>query len=112
VIEARIGANGAKDGIRRDGGEGKLKDIVEHGAEVLAAAFEEAGGAGVTVNGACVVQAELLGNVKDVAPFQEILFDGLAVGVAADGTLALVAGKGLGRFLLAQFRAHFALPFN
>ena len=56
--------------------------------EVFAAGLKKARGAGVAVDGAVVGDLVFLGDPDDAVPVEEFFFDGVAVGVRADGALA------------------------
>src|SRR6202007_539920 len=92
AVDAAVGAHGAED---RVAGEGYVvngfDEGVEGGVQTFAALEEKAGGAGVAVDGAVVIEFVVLRELPGGAPMDEFLFDGFAFGVVADDTAAAVA---------------------
>jgi hypothetical protein len=91
-VDAAVGAHRAED---RVAGECYVVDGfdegVEGGVQTLAALEEQAGGAGVTVDGAVVVEFVVLSELPGGAPVDEFLFDGFAFGMVADDAAAAVS---------------------
>ena len=92
AVDAAVGAHGAEDRIA---GEGYLVDGFDEGVEGGVKAFatleKQAGGAGVAIDGAVVVELVVLRELPGGAPVDEFLFDGFAFGVVADDAAAAVA---------------------
>ena len=92
AVDAAVGAHGAKDGVA---GERYIVDGfdegVEGGVQTFAALEEQAGGAGVAVDGAIVGELVVLRELPGGAPVDEFLFDGFAFGVVADDAPAAVS---------------------
>ena len=92
AVDAAVGAHGAKD---RVAGKGYVIDGfdegVEGGMEAFAALQEEAGGAGVAVDGAIVAELVVVSEPRGGAPVDEFLFDGFAFGMVADDAAAAVS---------------------
>jgi hypothetical protein len=92
AVDAAVGAHGAED---RVAGECYVVDGfdegVEGGVQTLAALEKQAGGAGVPVDGAVVVELVVLSELPGGAPVDEFLFDGFAFGVVADDAAAAVS---------------------
>jgi hypothetical protein len=87
-------ANGLKDGAGSDGDAfGGFDDVPERKAEIMAAAGVESEGMRVAIDSA-IGKAVEAGDIADAAPVQEFLLDLAALQVMANGTLALVAGRG------------------
>ena len=92
VPEARIGADGAEDGIGGDGGGLSLLDKdVEDGADVLVAAGFEAEGVRVAVDDRPVRQVVVFDDFVGAMPVEEIVFDPGALRVMTDMALTGVA---------------------
>lgn len=93
VADVGVDADGADDGGGRysDGG-GLLDERLKGQAERGAASGEEPGGVDVAVDRGVVGDAIVLGDLVGAAPAEEVLFDGVAVGMSADIALAGVAG--------------------
>jgi len=121
VVDASAGADGAEDlfggGVHRIG---VLDEKLGGEAQVGAAFLEQAGGAGVTIDGPEIVEAILPFDQLGVAPTDEMLFDADAIGTAADEALAGVALE-LGEVgivlvvlldMLLDFRFGFRLDFR
>lgn len=85
-VEAGVSADGADDVVsgRRDA-FGFLDDEVEGMLRFGGPQFEEAEGAGVTSDGASVAELVFVGNHRWADPMKEVVFDGLAFRMAADG---------------------------
>ena len=82
--------DGADDGVGGDlDAAGVLDDVGEGLADVAVAAFEQAGGVGVAVEGAAV-EAVIVGDLADAFPVDESLVDFVAELVRADAALGLV----------------------
>jgi hypothetical protein len=85
AVDAAVGAHGAKDGVA---GEGYVVDGfdegVEGGVQTFAALEEQAGGAGVAIDGAIVVELVVLRELPGGAPVNEFFLDRFALGVVAD----------------------------
>lgn len=111
VGKAGIGAHGADDAVAGDlDGAGVFEDAVEDRTKILLAGGVEAGGVGVTVEGAHG-QAVMTGGLERLVPVKEKLVDGLAFRMLANGALALVAldgGFGLLRLCGGAARLRFA----
>ena len=92
AVDAAVGAHGAEDGVA---GEGYVVDGfdegVEGGVQTFAALEEQAGGAGVAVDGAIVGKLVVLRELPGGAPVDEFLFDGFAFGMVADNAAAAVS---------------------
>jgi hypothetical protein len=92
VGDAQVGANGGDDGVAVDRGIfGALDDALEGGADVVSAKLDEADGASVAEDRGSVVDLIVDGDLDGAAPVEEVVFDGLAGGVAADLAHALMA---------------------
>ena len=96
VINAGAGADGAEDAF--GGGDDAvcmLDDEFGGEAQIGAALLEEAGGAGVAIDGAIIMQVEVVADEIGIAPVEEIGFDADAIGMAADEAFAGVTfGRG------------------
>jgi hypothetical protein len=91
-VEMGTGVNGAENGVRTGLGlVGVLDEELGGEAQVLAAAFVEAGGTGVGIDGSEIPEVVILLDQFGIAPGDEILFEVGAVGVVADGAFAGVA---------------------
>jgi hypothetical protein len=95
IVDASVGVDGADDGVGsgRDV-HGALDDVAEGEAELAVAQREETGGVSVAVEGASgdfVIAGDVAGRV----PVDEVFFDGLALGMAADSAVAGVMGGGM-----------------
>jgi hypothetical protein len=92
VVDAAVGAHGAKD---RVAGEcyvvNGFDESVEGGVQTFAALEEKAGGTGVTVDGSIVAELVVVSEPRGGAPVDEFLFDVFAFGVVADDAAAAVA---------------------
>ena len=92
AVDAAVGAHGAEDGVA---GECYIVDGfnegVEGGVQTFAALEEKAGGAGVSVHGAVVIEFVVLRELPGGAPVDEFLFDGFTFGMVADDAAAAVA---------------------
>ena len=92
AVDAAVGAHGAQD---RVAGECHVVDGfdegVEGGVQTFAALGEQAGGAGVAVDGAVVVEFVVLRELPGGAPVDEFFLDGFAFGMVADDAAAAVA---------------------
>jgi len=89
TVDAGVGAHGAKDAVTGDGCVfGVLDDGVERGVEAFAALEENAGGAGVPVDGAGVGDFVFVSDLPRGAPVNEFFFDGFAFGMVADDAAA------------------------
>jgi hypothetical protein len=94
-IDMRGGDDGADDGVRGDlDHRGLFDDVGERGTNAGAAAVEKSGGVGVAIDGGVVGDAVVGGDGVRAAPVEVVLLDKVAVGMAADGALALVAREG------------------
>ncbi len=93
VVEAGDGADGVENafGVRDLHAADLLDNTFGGETNVLAAALEETGGVGVAVDAARIFDFEDFSEVSDVAPIEEVLFEGLTEGVIADGAFAAVA---------------------
>jgi hypothetical protein len=92
VLEAGIGAHGAKDGVAGNShGFCLFDENVEDGADVLVAAGPESEGVGVAVDDRVVRQFVVANDFVRAVPIQEILLDFGAVRVMADMALTGVA---------------------
>ncbi len=87
VVEAGVSLDGVDDrvGGRRDA-LGRLDDVFEGEPEIVRAAGKEAVGVGVAVEAGAAGELELLLDEREGAPLEEGFVDGVAVGMAADGT--------------------------
>ena len=72
----------------------------ERDTDGFSAASENAGGVDMAVNGGMVGDAVLPGDLVRAAPAEKFVFDGFAVGVAADVAPAGVGAHGRARFRL------------
>ena len=92
VVYAGVGVDGFYQAL--GGGHdvfGSLNDEFESGAKMEVALFEQVEGAGVTVNCSwSAVGLEVGVDISDPAALEEGFFDGVAVGMVADGTASLV----------------------
>jgi hypothetical protein len=90
-VDAAVGAHGAKDRVT---GEcyvvDRFDEGVEGGVQTFAALEEQAGSAGVAVDGAIVGEFEVLSELPRGAPVDEFLFDSFAFGVVADDAATAV----------------------
>ena len=97
VVEARVGVDGANDGVGGGSdGLGILDDVLKGRAEIASTAREQADGVGVAIEAGAAGKMELVPDVGDAAPLKKGFLDGVAVGMAADGAVALVVGEGRG----------------
>ena len=101
VVDAAVGAGGVED-VAGGGPQvvGVFEDGLDYAAEILAAEFVEAGGAGVTVDGLAIPEVVGAADVIGADPVDEIAFESGAIGMMADETFAGVAlgvGFGFGR---------------
>lgn len=96
--------DGADDRIGGDGDAvGFVNDAAQRAADVVVAFGEQAGGVGVTVNGA-PVDVIVVGDLIDVFPVDEGVVDFVLNVSAADAALLLVAREaGLGRWCGLRF---------
>jgi hypothetical protein len=93
VVNARVGADGADNGIGCGNDPlGLLENAFERAAEIPAANGIEPGGIGMTVDG-IVGDFVILGDQGRAVPVDEGFLDGVAVGVTADTALALVTAQ-------------------
>ena len=98
AVQAAIGSDGAEHAVdRRCDVTCLLDDVSKRGAEIAFAGCVESGGMGVTVERA-PADVEVTGGETRSVPVEKFLFDGIALGVIADGAAALViiAGRELG----------------
>ncbi|HVA16920.1 MAG TPA: hypothetical protein VMV59_04305 [Candidatus Dormibacteraeota bacterium] len=94
VVDARDGADGANDGVGRDGHfADAFDDAFESETKIQAAAREQAGGVGMAVDGREITEMIALDEVEGIAPVEEIEFDGGAGGMIADAAFGGVAGE-------------------
>ena len=92
AVQLGIEANGADDGGGRHIYRVHMfEERLERDANRLAATCEQSGGVGVAVNRGVIREAELFGDVDRMAPVKEIVFDGVAVGMSANGAFARMA---------------------
>src|ERR1700721_3562150 len=84
-VDGAVGAHGAKD---RVAGEGYVvngfDEGVESGVQTFAALEEEAGSAGVAVDGAIVAELVVVSESRGGAPVDEFFFYGFAFGLGAN----------------------------
>ena len=113
VVDARVGNDGADDGITGDFGVANTIDnVLEDESKIAATAFPEAGRVSVAVNGLAIVKVVFIGDIVGAAPAEEILFDVDSMHVAADSAAALVATEagfapgGCGAFAMCIFAGH------
>jgi len=86
------GANGAEDHVAIDGGALGVLEYEFEGLDVMfCAAVVEAGDAGMAADDARG-DIELPGDGAGADPVDEIIFDGVAIGMAADGAFARMTG--------------------
>lgn len=93
--DLRIDAKGAKN--CHAAGRGlidSLDNTLADATKIGAAAFEEAGSGSVAVNGGARRELIIEGDGGFRAPIDEVGFDGIAVGMVADGAFAGVAFEG------------------
>ena len=92
AVDAAVGSHGAKD---RVAGEGYVvngfDEGVESGVQTFAALEEEAGSAGVAVDGAIVAELVVVSESRGGAPVDEFFFDGFAFGMVANNAAPAVA---------------------
>ena len=103
VVEAGAGADGVDDFV--SGGDdafGFFDDEFEGADGVAAALGVEAGGLDVAVDGGGVERGVFAGDACGAVPVEVIVFDGFAVGAAADGAAEAVVGE-VGAGALAAF---------
>ncbi len=94
-VDAGVGANGADDGVAAGvDAVGFFDEKFEGAADVLAAAIEEAGGAGVTVDDPSFGDVKFLGDVNGMLPAEKFLVDFVAIGMPADLAFAGMAFEG------------------
>jgi hypothetical protein len=74
-----------------DGGVAPFEDAIESEMDTFAAALEEPGGMDVAIDRGMIGEAVLLGDEVWAEPVEEILFDVLSPGVAANLALTRVA---------------------
>ena len=95
IVDAPVDHDRLDHGVAGDGGFGSaLDDALQHVAEIFAAAHPKAGGVSVAVDGARTVELEFLGDVGRAAPVKNVVVNGFAMLVAADGAAADVAIEG------------------
>ena len=103
LVEAGAGADGVDDFV--GGGDDAFcffDDEFEGTDGVAAALGVEAGGSDVAVDGGGVEGGVFAGDAFGAVPVQVVVFDGFAVGVAADGAADAVVGEvGAGAALAA-----------
>ena len=92
VVDAAVGAGGVED-VAGGGPQvvGVFEDGFDYAAEILAAAFVEARGAGVTVDGLAIPEIVGAADVIGACPVDVIAFEGGAIGMMADEAFAGVA---------------------
>ena len=92
--DVREQAHGSKNGA---GGGGRVVDVFENAfgdaAKIAAAAGDEAEGLGVTVEAGEIRQEIFAADAVRVAPADEFVVDGCAIGVIADEAFASVAAE-------------------
>lgn len=100
VVDVAVDAGGAD---YRRGGDADAMDVFEDGfesdAEIAAAESVEAEGASVAVESLVIVKTVFVNDGERADPVDEIVVDGIAIGMMADGALAGVAlgiGRGIG----------------
>ena len=103
-VEGRKDVNAAKNGKRRSDFDGFdfFDDALDDDGDVFGALLEEAGGAGVAVEGK-VADLVIVTDAVWVTPFDEVGFDEFAVGMAADLAFAAVAVERSGGDVLIEF---------
>jgi hypothetical protein len=87
LIYVSVGVHGFDDGSRCNFNDfGTFDNRFERDADGFSATSEDAGSVDVTVNGGMVGEAVLPSDLVRAAPAEEFVFDGFAVGMAADVT--------------------------
>jgi hypothetical protein len=114
-IDMRAGDDSADDGMSgRFHPRGFLDDVGERGTNADAAASEKSGGVGMTIDGGVVGDVVFGGDGVRAAPVKVVLLDKVALRMAADGALALMAREGRPSFLFpapyASVVAHIRFP--
>ena len=98
AVQAAIGSDGAEHAVyRRCDVACILDDVSKRGAEIAFPGCVESGGMGVTIERA-PADVEVTGGETRRVPVEKFLFDGIALGVIADGAAArvIIAGRELG----------------
>jgi hypothetical protein len=90
-VEASMGTDSANDvvGSRRNA-VGLFDDEAEGMPNLGGTLPEESKGVSVAVNGAAMTEFEFKGRLGRGAPMEEVVFDGVAAGMPADGAANLV----------------------
>jgi hypothetical protein len=105
VVEVGASDDGADHGIGGDGDDhGLLDDGRKRYSEVGGALGEESSGVGVAIDGRVMGDAEGFGDAFGTMPVEEFALDFVALWMAADATLAVVA-EGRKRDAFAGFFA-------
>lgn len=93
-VDADVEARGADDHVRSLDGTavGGLKEGFEDASDLAFAALEEPGVVRVAIDGEAIGEIVGPGNLIGAAPADEIAFDGITIGMAADGAAARMAG--------------------
>lgn len=98
-VDAGVGFDGADDAIGSGlHGFGLLHDEFEAAAATPGALLIEAKSTGVAVDNAAIAKLEFMGDGCGTLPMEESLFNGFALGMAADRAVALVMSETDGRF--------------
>ena len=93
-VDAGMGFDGADDAVGRGlDAFGLLHDEFEAAAATPGALLVEAQGTGVAIDDAAITKLEFMGDGRGTLPVEESLFNGFALGMAADGAVTLVMGK-------------------
>jgi len=102
VIEVGIDPNGPGDRIEVRGRRivDGFEEAFEDASDMTSARLKEAGCVCVAVDGGTVREVVIFGDFLGAAPADELAFDGVAVGMGANGTAARVPGEvgDVGRF--------------
>ena len=95
LIAADVEARGANDYVGGlDGaGVGGLEEVFKDASDFAFASLEEAGVVSVAMDGDAIGEIVVARNSAGTAPADEVGFDGVAIGMRADGAAAGVAGE-------------------
>ena len=95
LVDADVESGGADDhvgGFER-AAFGGFQEAFEDAGDLAFAALEQAGVVSVAIDGDAIGDVERFGNLLRIAPTDEIAFDGIAIGMTADGAAAGMAGE-------------------
>jgi hypothetical protein len=96
VVEPGVGADRADDGARIGRDQvGLFDEWLQREPDHLPAALEESEGAGVAIDGRGAREVVIFRDVFRAVPAEKFFFDGLAIGMLADGAFAFVITEGI-----------------